>query len=679
MYEGPEPGKAVWRTDDGGGSWHPVGIPGEELNGYCIALDPVSDSLLYAGVSNGIYRSDDAGINWTYLGLERPVIDIAICPDSTNIIIASTPRTFGSQYNDLMLSQQGIKDGIKWDFGNMLTAIPLALPNPAHSPGNDEPFIFSESALMRSVDGGVEWESLSLTGIFVTNIVVNPANPEILYAAGYRDSTNMNRLNLYRTTDRGDSWDVIFSPDYALGLHVLESLHNALALHPVDSSAIYVGTLTGLQTSKDGGSSFSVTGVPLNTYRLASSNRTPGRFIATSITPMFGGILAEGFAFMKESAEAGWTMLIDDKRPSAVVRYHPSADGEAVLGSPAKGLFRSTDDGFSWEDISCTGKLNVFDVELDPLAAGLIYTVHGDIGTYPPGKPEVRRSTDSGGNWETIWEPDNQIFCFELHPQDSELFYAGLYPSTMMKSTDGGDSWQPVEYFNDMFVKAIGISPYDQGEICAGTRQSGLHVSTDAGISWFQADYPESTSVTSITYGSPDYPFIFVATDAHGIWFSMSISDSFSELNNGLHSMRSLHLTVDSLGENKIYAGTSRGVFEMDLTTLGIIGDGNKGPGISPLPTVFLDQNFPNPFNPTTTIVFHVPGIPGEKQNLILTIYDLRGRRVSMLVDSEMEAGRHRITWNGRNDRGEPVSSGNYFCTLRAGDTVHVRKMVVLR
>ena len=112
-------------------------------------------------------------------------------------------------------------------------------------------------------------------------------------------------------------------------------------------------------------------------------------------------------------------------------------------------------------------------------------------------------------------------------------------------------------------------------------------------------------------------------------------------------------------------------------STLGIKEGSDKA---QQLPRVFsLMQNYPNPFNPTTTITFDVPGEAGEKKQVRLTIYDIRGRRVKTLIDSELEPGRHRVVWDGRNDRGQRVASGIYLYTLKSGDKTHTRKMVLLQ
>ena len=88
-----------------------------------------------------------------------------------------------------------------------------------------------------------------------------------------------------------------------------------------------------------------------------------------------------------------------------------------------------------------------------------------------------------------------------------------------------------------------------------------------------------------------------------------------------------------------------------------------------------LYQNFPNPFNPTTSVAFFLPaGGP-----VTLRVYDVGGRLVRTLVDAAMPVGRHVAEWNGRNDRGAAVSSGVYYYRLHANKKTITKKMVVLR
>jgi|GEM_PF-6106582 len=88
-----------------------------------------------------------------------------------------------------------------------------------------------------------------------------------------------------------------------------------------------------------------------------------------------------------------------------------------------------------------------------------------------------------------------------------------------------------------------------------------------------------------------------------------------------------------------------------------------------------LEYNYPNPFNPETTIKFGLP----ENAQVRLTIYDLQGRQVWQYGNTMSAAGWHTIKWNGRDAHGALVSTGMYFYRLQAGDFVQVRKMTLLR
>lgn len=94
------------------------------------------------------------------------------------------------------------------------------------------------------------------------------------------------------------------------------------------------------------------------------------------------------------------------------------------------------------------------------------------------------------------------------------------------------------------------------------------------------------------------------------------------------------------------------------------------------IPAAFrLLQNFPNPFNPVTTIEFAV----ANECPVNLTIFDVSGRRIKQMVHETRPPGRYREKWDGTNDRGARVATGLYFYRLRAGSFVSVKKMVLLK
>ncbi|MFQ5583753.1 MAG: T9SS type A sorting domain-containing protein [Calditrichia bacterium] len=106
----------------------------------------------------------------------------------------------------------------------------------------------------------------------------------------------------------------------------------------------------------------------------------------------------------------------------------------------------------------------------------------------------------------------------------------------------------------------------------------------------------------------------------------------------------------------------------------GYLAKNAGAPGVTP--TRFeLFQNYPNPFNPETIIRFALP----QQANVKLTIYDVSGRQVRVLLKKQMSAGYHTATWDGRNDNGVQVGTGVYFYHITAGDFSQVRKMLLVR
>lgn len=94
------------------------------------------------------------------------------------------------------------------------------------------------------------------------------------------------------------------------------------------------------------------------------------------------------------------------------------------------------------------------------------------------------------------------------------------------------------------------------------------------------------------------------------------------------------------------------------------------------LPEKFsLAQNFPNPFNPTTTINYSLP----NEVDVRLIIYSLTGQTVRTLVATKQLAGRHEINWNGTDDSGRQVSTGIYIYQITAGSYIETRRMLLLK
>ncbi|NOY77872.1 MAG: cellulase family glycosylhydrolase [Calditrichaeota bacterium] len=100
-----------------------------------------------------------------------------------------------------------------------------------------------------------------------------------------------------------------------------------------------------------------------------------------------------------------------------------------------------------------------------------------------------------------------------------------------------------------------------------------------------------------------------------------------------------------------------------------------ESPATTIIPKAFTITNYPNPFNPETRILFHLP----KAGQVTVTVFDLQGRRIRRLVHRRLIAGAHTVLWNGTNDDGQPVASGCYFAVLKTAEGQKVHKLLLLR
>ncbi len=88
-----------------------------------------------------------------------------------------------------------------------------------------------------------------------------------------------------------------------------------------------------------------------------------------------------------------------------------------------------------------------------------------------------------------------------------------------------------------------------------------------------------------------------------------------------------------------------------------------------------LQQNYPNPFNPTTTIEYSM----NITNDVTLSVYNMLGQKIKTLVNSQVKAGNHSVTWNGTDEQGHSVGSGIYYARIATSDETKTIKMVLIR
>ncbi|MFQ5584916.1 MAG: choice-of-anchor D domain-containing protein, partial [Calditrichia bacterium] len=204
--------------------------------------------------------------------------------------------------------------------------------------------------------------------------------------------------------------------------------------------------------------------------------------------------------------------------------------------------------------------------------------------------------------------------------------------------------------------------------------------------------------VISVTPDSVEFDTVFVGfdstqsitvgnagSDTLNIWAiivtnsAFSVNTSLFTLAPGANQTVQVTFTPPSIGD---YTGLLRIVSNdpaSDTTDVYVSGTGAQITGIADrvgIPTTFdVSPNYPNPFNPTTTIKYQLP----QSSDVKLVIYNVLGQAVRTLLNRQVEAGYHSVVWDGRNEAGQQVSSGIYIYRFSAGDFSKIQKMILMK
>lgn len=179
-------------------------------------------------------------------------------------------------------------------------------------------------------------------------------------------------------------------------------------------------------------------------------------------------------------------------------------------------------------------------------------------------------------------------------------------------------------------------------------------------------------SVAMYTVSGPDTMVVgggaefMASTGATYTQFSMPI---FYSPGTPAPELASIHFYItDTSGTGQLHPGSVMLIDDLDFS--GVVGIEDDGAGFLP-EEIVLEQNFPNPFNPSTTIAFSL----SRAQTVSLTVYDVQGRVVAKIIDREQRsAGEHAVNWQAGS-----LPSGVYFYRLEAGGFQQSRKMLLTR
>jgi photosystem II stability/assembly factor-like uncharacterized protein len=664
MYVGTA-GNGAYRSRNHGVSWDKIdsGLPTLNIQALCCN----NQGYLFAGTQSYNCVSTDEGNSWTYYDWKDTASDtvppnnmITMCIDKDgNVYSAGETGSYRTTNN-----------GKSWAYiggGSSIFAIAIAQ--------NNDIFIGNWMNhrlpnILRTTDNGQHWEEKS-EGL--------PATPSgircILPLADNHLLTGTYGAGIYRSTNDGESWTNVNGIIPATVTNVLlqtkqddvfagtnlgsiyRSSDDGLSWLEADSGCatsyvtafaqdsdgtIYAGN-SGLFRSTNNGDAWtpqppSLTNMSVNSLTLHGS----ALYAATA-----GG----GGLFRSSDFGKSWYSAIPRLTNYAAVSLItiPSC---LLVGFDQKGIYRSSDKGISWSNVSSANASNF--VASSPAD---VYSISGNRLCY---------SHDSGKTWQISlgYEYDkitalaayqNYIFIAgETYEWDRWHHEIIATHGGLLKSADKGFTWDSdsgtLNLANES-IKAIGNDT--QGSLFASL-SNGIYRSIDFGDTWKKVSDVGNVSC--------------FATDSNGGLFAFANAKIIYSKNSGdnwivFDSSSRYNTTTAVFGPgNKIIIGTSnQGAFRTGAFPIADVTEERSKYS-------YIISNSPNPFTHSTTIHFTLP----SSEYVRLIVYDAQGREVSHVASAMYDAGEHEAVFDA-----EKLPPGVYFYRLTAGGESQVRAMVL--
>ncbi len=179
---------------------------------------------------------------------------------------------------------------------------------------------------------------------------------------------------------------------------------------------------------------------------------------------------------------------------------------------------------------------------------------------------------------------------------------------------------------------------------------------------------PDSTTFSINIHHSVDFQINVVDVDNDSLSYSWLINDEV--LSN---TENQLNYTFDTIGTYIIKVIVTDGVVSLTREwTIHILPVSNQDITIK---ATELTNNYPNPFNPETRIGYSLH----EATNVVIDIYNIRGQLVKTLINNHQNQGQYTIVWNGRDQKGKPVSSGIYYCRMKTKSYQKIHKLMLIK
>jgi len=586
------PAGGLWESEDNGESWTSLTDTLVAIGASAIAIDPNDTDVIYLATGDGnaadtysfgVIKSTDGGDSWETTNLGFEIEEQVRCTDMMMDPLNSE-KLFVTSSQGLFISDDG---GESWT--QPLSAF---LRDVAIHPGNSDIVYVTGTQFFKSEDGGENFDQISsgLPSAGEVNrleMAVTPANDQIIYiVAG--DNGDSGFQGFYRSANEGDSFELMSDSPNILGYSQTgdtdggQSWYDlAIAASPTDEDRVFVGGINVWETT-NGGTDWNIKShwyYPPNTGYTHADIHSLDFFGNTLFCGSDGGV------FRSDNNGNSWDDISEGLQISQYYRIAIStSDPDKILaGAQDNGtnLF-GTDEGY----VHLLGG--------DGNGAAIDYT-NDDImyASYPGGS--YQRSTNGGQSFESfsggISESGAWVTPFEIHPNDPNILFAAY--ENVWKYED--NNWTAISNLNaGTTLRAMRVAPSDPEVIHASTFDV-IYRTENGGNTWnnISSGLP-NLFITAIEVDPQDSERIWVCFSGYDednkIYFSSNGGEDWENISGNLPNVpvNCLHYLQGS--NDAIYAGTDVGVFYIDDEL------DNWSPYNEGLPNVIVNQ-----------MVFHYP------------------------------------------------------------------------
>jgi photosystem II stability/assembly factor-like uncharacterized protein len=560
----------VRRSQDGGLAWTTVLSLPHSSGITSVAIDPQNPDIVYAAstgssVAGGgqIYRSTDGGDTWGPVNSHFTMLTVwgqpQIIGESTNASTAYAATWLGGTWKTTDAGQS-------W---SRLQGAPLSSTSLTLDPAHPNVLYAADRAgprFWKSVDGGLTWTAtdLSSTGAFLVNRVIVAGG--YLWVSTFGPGTHGGKL--FRSADGGATLndvtgtlprsvlDVAVDPDNPQFVFVTTHIHGAY------KSDDFGGTWTEMQNFPDiGGYDIEVDPVAPNIVYAAGMGYAT---VPAWVMPPAGYTFTDGSGVYKsEDGGQTWNQVLTTSNECRAIRLHPSNHNLLFATALTDGFFVSTDGGSNWTNANAG--LDTRNLTSVWAAGNKVYAGSQGFGVYAGDL----NTTTGAVTWQAARSnkpvPDVYNLQIQVDPTDSNRIYAGANPGGLFRSDDGGATWYDKNFLTPSVLVddprrqgyyTFAINPAVPYEVWVGTWGKGIYKSYDSQDFNIGANGTQFEMMGKHVNALLFHPILGVlAATEEGVYHTTDGGNTWHDLSAGLDTRQVRTLSVDAAG--RLLAGTA--------------------------------------------------------------------------------------------------------------------------